>query len=216
MKSSMLIGILTLAIALSGCALFRETPSSEVHWAPDPGLDRLTTWMTGSFTSAAQAAADSSYYEIELEMAPIWTELSGARWLYVEQAVATHKAAPYRQRVYRLTRLDENLFESAVYKLPDEEKYVGAYLDPERLDAISPAFLIERQGCSIVLELMADGTYGGSTQGTGCESTLRGATYATSHVTLRADRLMSWDRGYDAGGNQVWGARDAGYVFERK
>jgi len=34
-------------------------------------------------------------------------------------------------------------------------------------------------------------------------------------VTLTADRMVSWDRGVDAGGRQVWGAERGGYVFDR-
>ena len=56
--------------------------------------------------------------------------------------------------------------------------------------------------------------YGG-TVGTGCASTLRGAAYATSEVELFPDRLETWDRGYDAGGAQAWGATGSGYVFDR-
>jgi len=46
-----------------------------------------------------------------------------------------------------------------------------------------------------------------------CKSTLRGATYATSSVSVHADKIMSWDQGYDSSGNQVWGATAGGYVF---
>jgi len=56
----------------------------------------------------------------------------------------------------------------------------------------------------------------GGTVGEGCESTLSGATYATSEVTLDASTLESWDRGYDAEGTQVWGATAGPYVFDRK
>jgi hypothetical protein len=27
--------------------------------------------------------------------------------------------------------------------------------------------------------------------------------------------LVTWDRGFDAEGNQVWGSTDAGYIFKR-
>jgi hypothetical protein len=27
--------------------------------------------------------------------------------------------------------------------------------------------------------------------------------------------MISWDRGFDADGNQVWGAEGGGYVFHR-
>ena len=39
--------------------------------APAQSLDQLASWMTGSFSSAAQAEADTNYYTIELEDAII-------------------------------------------------------------------------------------------------------------------------------------------------
>ncbi|HRW89883.1 MAG TPA: CpcT/CpeT family chromophore lyase, partial [Flavobacteriales bacterium] len=68
--------------------------------APAQSLAELASWMTGSFSSAAQAEADTNYYAIELEMARIWPERTDGVWLYVEQAVAAKKEKPYRQRVY--------------------------------------------------------------------------------------------------------------------
>ena len=53
-------------------------------------------------------------------------------------------------------------------------------------------------------------------QPTGSGSTLRGATYAVSDVTLSATQILSWDRGYDAQDNQVWGAEAGPYEFLRQ
>ena len=55
----------------------------------------------------------------------------------------------------------------------------------------------------------------GATRENDCESSLRGASYATSEVRLFADAMHSWDRGYDADGVQVWGATAGPYEFLR-
>ena len=75
--------------------------------AGEPDLAVLIDWMTGSFSSAAQAEADSAYYDIRLEMAPIWTDRDDAAWLYAEQAVAGMTDRPYRQRVYKVTATED-------------------------------------------------------------------------------------------------------------
>jgi len=62
---------------------------------------------------------------------------------------------------------------------------------------------------------MNEDTYEGSTEGNNCESDLRGAKYATSEVKISKDGIISWDRGYDAEGKQVWGAEKGGYIFKR-
>jgi len=89
--------------------------------------------MTGSFSSEEQATADSSYFDIRLQMARIWSERT--------------------------------------------EGFVGG------------------------------------TEGKGCASDLRRATYATSEVVVKLDHLTSWDRGFDKSDRQVWGAEKGGYVF---
>jgi CpeT protein len=63
-----------------------------------------------------------------------------------------------------------------------------------------------RDECTIFLK--KDGSLSGSTQGLGCESTLRGAKYASSKATKT--ELRSWDQGFNEKGEQVWGATKGG------
>ena len=72
-----------------------------------------------------------------------------------------------------------------------------------------------REGCEVYLKWVDD-HFEGSTLGEGCESTLGGASYATSEVYLGADLIESWDRGFDAAGVQVWGAEEGAYEFIRQ
>jgi len=67
----------------------------------------------------------------------------------------------------------------------------------------------------VILRKTADGVFEGSTVGKGCASELRGASYATSEVRITPEQLLSWDRGFDAQGKQVWGATKGGYVFKK-
>lgn len=178
-------------------------------------LEQLGSWLSGSFSSAAQAEADEDFFDIRLEMHPIWKDRSDGLWLYVEQAVASSLDKPYRQRVYRLRQLDENLFESRVYSLPSPEEHVGAFRDEVPLAKLTPADLELRDGCAILMRKKGE-SFSGSTLGRLCTSTLRGATFATSEVTISPRRVLSWDRGFDDAGSQVWGAVKSGYVFDRQ
>ena len=58
--------------------------------------------------------------------------------------------------------------------------------------------------------------FSGSTPGKQCLSSLRGATYATSKVTVGKKGIISWDQGWDAMDKQVWGAKKGGYDFVKK
>ena len=180
-------------------------------------LDRVADMMTGSFASTAQAEADSAFFDIRLEMAPIWQEREeDIHWLYVEQAVAGYLDQPYRQRVYKLSQDDDGRIRSEVYTLREPLRFAGAFRQDEPLANLTPDSLTWKEGCAILLAPQEDGSYMGSTGDRTCPSTLRGSSWATSEVTLEAQRMISWDRGWDQAGEQVWGAVKGGYVFDKK
>ncbi len=180
------------------------------------GLMRFEQFLTGSFSSYAQSQRDPEFYEIVLHMVPIWEDRDDGPWLYVEQAVASNAGQPYRQRVYHLEQIDKNSYSSSVYSFENPERFAGAYMDEMPLSELTPEDLSIRVGCAIVVSWDEDQrAFVGSTNGRDCQSDLRGASYATSEVRLRKDRLVTWDRGYDANGEQVWGAVKGGYVFDR-
>jgi len=181
----------------------------------DPELMLLQRWLTGSFSSEAQAAEDPDFKNIRLEMVAIWPERADGPWIYVEQTLALSIDKPYRQRVYRLSRLGPNHFQSTVYTLAEPEALIGAWRDPQRFKALAPEQLEERAGCAVFLE-KGEAAFVGGTRGDDCLSTLRGAHHARSEIELFADRLISWDRGFSEDGRQVWGAEKGGYRFVRQ
>jgi hypothetical protein len=201
--------MLRIIVLLSTLALAMPAPRAD-------GLDRLAGWMTGSFSSEEQAAEDESYFDIRLEMVPIWTDRADGRWLYVEQAAALSLDSPYRQRVYHLTVQDDGSFRSEVYAIPDPLRFAGAWKSDAPLADLSPDALELREGCAVILRAETEKRFVGSTVGTGCSSTLRGASYATSEVTVRPDSIESWDRGFAESGEQMWGAEKGPYLFKRK
>jgi len=206
-----LLALLVLPLVFTTCASLNSTAPAS---APEKASVRdLKSAMTGSFSSELQAMANDAYYNIVLHMAPIWPDQPGD-YLYVEQAVADTPTEPYRQRVYALERKGGNRFVSRVYELPEPKQFIGAHEDPSRLSVISPADLIEREGCAVYLRRDKSGVYRGQTKKDKCKSTLRGATYATSRVSIAPGNFVqSWDRGFDAEGKQVWGAEEGGYMF---
>ena len=183
--------------------------------AKDEGVGRLVRWMAGSFSSRAQSVADTSYFDIRLEMKPIWTDRTDGAWLYVEQAAASALARPYRQRIYHVTADSGAVFRSAVLELPAPLRFAGAWKNPALLAALTPDSLEAREGCAVLLRADGNQSFSGETPGHECLSNLRGATYATSKVRITPTSITSWDQGWNAQGEQVWGAEKGPYRFDR-
>ncbi len=189
--------------ALAGTSAKKATQSE---------LEKLANWMCGNYNSAKQATKDTNYLNISLIMVRIWPERTDGVWLYVEQAATAQLDRPYRQRVYHLEQLDLQQFQSTIYALPDPKAYIGAQDRPEAFQQLRPKDLEVLPGCAISLTKKGK-KYIGSTEKGACINSWGKAQYATSEVEIKAGQLMSWDRGWNAAHEQVWGAENGGYIF---
>ena len=205
-----------LMTAVSGCGgagLGEKFYDYKTPEPPDMEVLMLAQMMSGSFSNAAQAAADPVFHDVTLEVARIWTTSEDGSWLYVEQAAAGSKDKPYLQRVFHLLRRNPTVIACETYLLPDEAAMVGAWADPSRFDALTSAGLTVKEGCDVDLEQENEWTYAGTTKEHDCPSELQGAAYATNEVTLTPSWLKIWTRGYDEEGTQVWGNETGPTVF---
>ncbi len=199
--------IFVVLMMFASCSTKKEITMSQPN-----ELDNLQAMMIGSYDSSAQEAADSSYYNISLHMYPIWENRKDGNYLYVEQALASMQDRPYRQRVYKLEKMKNGRLASYVYTLKSDSLFIGKWNDPAYFDKFGLSILDEREGCEVILSKNQSG-YEGSTQEDHCKSTLRGASYATSIVSMSANKITSWDQGFDDKGKQVWGATKGPYQF---
>lgn len=146
-------------------------------------------------------------------MYPIWKDKGN--YLYVEQALMSMQNRPYRQRIYKVSRLNDSVLQSAIYTIPNDSLWIGKWKTPEHFDRISTEYISEKEGCEVLLKRVGEKHYQGATGVYTCNSTLRGASYATSEVEITQNKIVSWDRGFDAEGNHAWGAQKGGYIFEK-
>lgn len=195
-------------IFLSGCSL----PSAR---SSDPGLLHFASLLIGEFSSAEQAKRDTSYFNIHLSMSRIWNDRTDGVWLYVEQAMDARRDKPYRQRVYQLTRGSDGDFVSEIYTIKNAADVIGLQNSAAKKSLLTPNAIEHKEGCAVHMRPVND-AYEGGTVGSACPSDLRGASYATTVITMKQGELVSWDRGFDAKGNQVWGAVNGGYVFVKQ
>ncbi len=182
--------------------------------AQETDLQKLTSWMTGSFNSKEQADLDTNFYNISLHMVQIWNEEPDYVWLYVEQAADWALEKPYRQRVYRLSENEDGTFESAVFTFNNPLRFAGDWKNENLLAQLTPDSLMVREGCALILRFN-DGVFEGSTNGKDCISNLHEASYATSEVRIEENVVTSWDRGFNKDDVQVWGAVTGPYIFKK-
>ncbi len=203
-----ILSMIALVVLMASCGMQEEKVSD---------FEKLTTMMQGSYNSYAQSVADSAnFYNISLHMYPIWEgKEEGVQYLYVEQALNSMQDKPYRQRIYRVEEIEEGVFSSAVYTFPNPEEAVFKWKTPEYFNKYTPEDLIAREGCAVILKKVSDTNFTGSTVDRECKSELRGATWASSIVSVYPDRIESWDQGFNDAGEQVWGAVISGYVFDK-
>jgi hypothetical protein len=179
-------------------------------------LDAFVELMAGTYTSKAQSLKDTSYFNINLVMHPIWKgQSSTERWLYVEQAAANTLEKPYRQRVYKLEYIGNNTYTSEIYTIKNQENFIGLQTSKTKEEQLTLQDIELKEGCTVTLTQKGN-AYIGGTEDAKCPSELRGAKYATTKITLQKNKLISWDQGFDATGKQVWGATKGGYIFEKQ
>ncbi|AWI26759.1 chromophore lyase CpcT/CpeT [Flavobacterium pallidum] len=176
-------------------------------------LDELVSIMQGTYSSEKQAAVDTSYFNISLRMVPIWKDKG--HYLYVEQALSKRQDKPYRVRIYKITQRGENEFVSEIYTLKNEKDWIGKWNDPAAFQKLTETEIELKPGCEVILKRIEKNKFSGQTGDKTCPSELRGASYATSKVTVLPNQIISWDQGFDKDGKQVWGAEKAGYIFDK-
>lgn len=201
------IAMVFLLIISGSCKTTQKVRSEE-------RMQTLLGMMQGSFSSAAQEAQDSAYYNISLHMYPVWESRAG-HWLYVEQALFDMQDKPYRQRIYKVEQTGEKNFKTTVYSFTKQDEAIGKWKEPKWFDQFDESILELRDGCGVFLEETSPGVFEGSTKEGACSSSLRGASYASSIVRISKGEIYSWDQGFDAEGKQVWGATKGGYIFKK-
>lgn len=200
--------LIVLLFIVAGCSPGNKTTAV----GKDTKLEEFADLMIGKYSSERQSIQDSNYFNISLTMNRIWQDRTDGIWLYVEQAQAAKMDKPYRQRVYRLSHPSENIYTSDVYTIKNPGDFVGLSKDTIKQNKLTYDKIEIKDGCSVILNYQ-QGEYTGGTDGAKCPSDLRGAKYATTRIVLKPGELYSWDQGFDAAGNQVWGATKGGYIF---
>jgi len=223
------VAVLAAGLALGACSN-RHTYSGDNRAMSE--FDRLSGEVTGTFSNAAQAddlGPDGKpvWMNVELHIVQIQPSAEvaraaghapSARWFYIEQAEAGVLDKPYRQHLSVVRETSDGGFASQVHTFTgDPYRFAGWWKNPESFTHhVSPGDIELRHGCEVAVRAQGGGRFSGGTVGTGCPNTSKGASYATSEITITPTEIRAWDRGYDAAGRQVWGSTTGPYIFVKK
>ena len=174
--------------------------------------------LQGVMDTSAQAAANDDSPAVQMTTCPIVfdgdvpEQYQSATFLYQEQALIERIDQPYRQRFLAITPdpLSDSV-QSITPRPPNPEQWTGLCDRPYDDRAIQAEDLGE-ETCWVFLRSSESG-YIGRTPVGGCPTTVRGAIAITNVVVLHDNGMDTWDRGFDADGNQVWGATTTPYQY---
>ena len=181
---------------------------------------RLCQSLAGTFQNREQALAEPVWY-VHLRLwcypTPLFREDSAT--FFIEQASAAFAQAPYRQRILRIRR-DQDDLTAEYYALKQPQTWQGATQTPDRLQTLALEDLqtLENSCLSIAIVPEAQATRFEARQQPGerCQFTVNGETklvelafdaIAPSAANQVPAAFWMYDKGIDATtGKSTWGA----------
>ncbi|MBE9193626.1 chromophore lyase CpcT/CpeT [Gloeocapsopsis crepidinum LEGE 06123] len=181
-------------------------------------VQEVVSHLNGAMDTSAQARANPNAPNVRMTTCKVKVKNAAAIarphavFMYQEQALSQRLSQPYRQRFLRIApSVDNNSIESAVFRPPTPQAWIGLCNKPEAQRIIDVKD-IGTSNCSVFLRRQQQ-NYIGETSASGCPSNYKGAVRITNRITLHQAGMDTWDRGFDAAGNQVWGAQSEAYQF---
>ena len=179
-------------------------------------LNRLTSWLCGSFSNQKQAFENPPLYgHIQVRYRPLG-QLE-PRSLLIEQAYAIAPKEPYRIRVVRpILSCDQGLTVMN-FTLAEPRRFFGAIDDPELRAQIRQDDLTHLEGCNYLVSDQGNHFSGSVEPGCRCRVRRNGRdSYLVSEFTLSDGGMDTIERGHDPDTHeQLWGSLPGPFVFER-
>lgn len=219
MSNTLLPAKLAIACVFAfGTAAYAGEPANSQKPPLERQVEEVVSHLVGAMDTSAQAIANPKAANVRITTCKVKVENAAllnrpqAVFLYQEQALSRRLSQPYRQRFLRIAPSANSLgVESAVFKPPTPKTWIGLCGQPEA-ERIVQSRDIGASNCSVFLQRTGE-NYVGETPASGCPSNYKGAVRITNRIVLHQAGMDTWDRGFDAAGNQVWGAKEESYQF---
>lgn len=204
------------AIASSSAA-YADTVGISNSANIDLQVKEVVSHLDGAMDTSAQASTNPKAPNVRITTCKVKVEDAASlnrpqQFLYQEQAMSRQLDKPYRQRFLRIApSADNRSVESAVFKPPTPAAWIGLCDKPEAQRIVKTSDIGESK-CSVLLQRQGD-NYVGETKKGGCPSDYKGAVRITNRIVLHQAGMDTLDRGFDATGKQIWGAKNDPYQF---
>ncbi|PSB04548.1 chromophore lyase CpcT/CpeT [Merismopedia glauca] len=209
-----IIGLAIAFVCTNTRAVYSCPDSAKQAFSSTASVPEVVAHLVGVMDTSNQAQTNPKISSVRMTTCQVRvTDMQpSAVFLYQEQALSEKLSQPYRQRFLRISAVkNSKLVESAGFKPPKPESWVGLCNQPEAKRLVSSNDLGKTE-CSVFLQKEGN-NYVGETQPGGCPTNFKGAVKITNHITLHANGMETWDRGYDAQGNIIWGAKQEPYQY---
>lgn len=174
--------------------------------------------LEGVMDTSAQAAANPKAPRVQMTTCRVQVTDAATTdspiFLYQEQAMADTVGKPYRQRFLHITPSRySKMVQSVSFKPAAPASWIGLCSKPE-VDRRLQTRALGQVVCRVFLRRSGN-DYIGDTPADGCPANVRGAVRIKNHIVLYPNGMDTRDRGFDAKGQQVWGAKSDAYEFRK-
>ena len=187
--------------------------TSSVQATPEQQVQAVVSHLVGVMDTSAQARNNPKAPNVRMTTCQVNiqnnTNNTPSVFLYQEQALSDRLSQPYRQRFLQITPNSNNSVQSVSFKPLNPTTLIGLCDKPQTERITSD---VGTPVCRVTIKPVG-ADYIGETPPEGCPANVRGAVRITNRIILHSTGMDTLDRGFDASGNQVWGATNETYQF---
>jgi hypothetical protein len=211
---------ITLLAGLFCLTLYNSTVANALNPTLNQQVEEVASFLEGTMDTSLQAAANPKSANVRMTTCRIALKstqpagIDGAIFLYQEQALSTDLTKPYRQRFIQLSPSPVSQTVRSLSFKPENPTVWSGFCNKPIADRVIERSSLGTPVCSVFLRRSGE-SYVGNTPVDGCPTSARGAIRITNHIVLDKAGMNTWDRGFDASGKQVWGAKAESYQFRR-